>query len=65
MRSEGSLKMKSGKYVVRLGKVLTSHCHTSTGLSHRDPSLRIGMTIFTWAFIDDTERIERTNFRVA
>ena len=64
-RSEGSLKIKFGKNVVRSAKVLTSHCFTSTGLGHRDPSLRIGMTIFTLAFIDDIERIERTNFRVA
>ena len=40
MRSEGSPKSEFDKNVVRLAKVFTSHYHTSTGLSHRDPSLR-------------------------
>ena len=38
MRSEGSLKIKLGKYVVRLVKVLACHCYTCVGFGNRDPS---------------------------
>jgi len=49
VNSEGSLKINFSQNVVRLAKVLTRLCYTSTGLGYRDPSLRIGMTVYILA----------------
>ena len=45
-RSEGSLKIKFDKYVVRLAKILINPCYACADLGNRDPSLRIGMTAY-------------------
>ena len=62
-RSEGSLKIKFDKNVVRLAKVLPSQCDACVDLGHRDPSLRVGMTHQIYAYIQVSEQQREKSLR--